>query len=168
MTQYVYEMYRVGKIVPPKRQILKDISLSFLPGAKIGVLGLNGAGKSTVLRIMAGVETDHEGDAKPMPGISIGYLEQEPKLDKDKTVRETVEEGLGEILIEARHDAQQRRLAGAVEAEHADLRARQKRQPNVLQHLAPAGIGLGETFHDVDVLIGGHRGLQDVRGMARF
>ncbi|HXP94541.1 MAG TPA: ATP-binding cassette domain-containing protein, partial [Candidatus Binatia bacterium] len=98
MTQYVYEMYRVGKVVPPKRQILKDISLSFLPGAKIGVLGLNGAGKSTVLRIMAGVETDFEGDAKPMPGISIGYLEQEPKLDKDKTVRETVEEGLGAVL----------------------------------------------------------------------
>src|SRR5579863_1318220 len=98
MAQYIFTMQGVGKVVPPKRVILKDISLSFLPGAKIGVLGLNGAGKSTVLRIMAGAETDFEGDAKPMPGISIGYLEQEPKLDRDKTVRETVEEGLGTIL----------------------------------------------------------------------
>jgi sulfate-transporting ATPase len=90
-------MFRVGKKVPPNRQILKDISLSFLPGAKIGVLGLNGAGKSTVLRIMAGLDTDIEGDATPMPGITIGYLRQEPQLDADKTVRETVEEGLSEL-----------------------------------------------------------------------
>src|ERR1700716_1511472 len=90
-------MHRVGKIVPPKRQILKDISLSFLPGAKIGILGLNGAGKSTVLRIMAGIDTDIEGDAIPMPGISIGFLAQEPQLDPDKTVRETVEEALTEL-----------------------------------------------------------------------
>ena len=94
MTQYVYTMHRVGKIVPPKRQILKDISLSFLPGAKIGILGLNGAGKSTVLRIMAGIDTEIDGDAIPMPNLTIGYLEQEPKLDPDKTVRETVEEAL--------------------------------------------------------------------------
>ncbi|MBV8368147.1 MAG: ATP-binding cassette domain-containing protein, partial [Candidatus Eremiobacteraeota bacterium] len=92
--QYVYTMYRVGKTVPPKRQILKDISLSFLPGAKIGILGLNGAGKSTVLRIMAGVDTDIDGEAIPMPNISIGYLPQEPKLDPERTVRETVEEAL--------------------------------------------------------------------------
>jgi sulfate-transporting ATPase len=92
-------MYRVGKTVPPKRQILKDISLSFFPGAKIGVLGLNGAGKSTLLRIMAGVETEFDGTAEAMPGISIGYLPQEPVLDPEKTVRETVEEGLGEILV---------------------------------------------------------------------
>ncbi len=98
MTQYVYTMHRVGKIVPPKRQILKDISLSFLPGAKIGILGLNGAGKSTVLRIMAGVDTEIDGDAIPMPNLTIGYLEQEPKLDPDKTVRETVEESLTEIM----------------------------------------------------------------------
>ena len=91
-------MYRVGKTVPPKRQILKDISLSFFPGAKIGVLGLNGAGKSTLLRIMAGVETEFDGTAEAMPGISIGFLPQEPVLDPEKTVRETVEEGLGEIL----------------------------------------------------------------------
>ena len=99
--QYVYSMHRVGKTVPPKRQILKDISLSFFPGAKIGVLGLNGAGKSSLLRIMAGVDTEYDGDAKPMPGISVGYLPQEPKLDPDKTVRGAVEEGLRE-LVEAR------------------------------------------------------------------
>ncbi len=91
-------MYRVGKLVPPKRQILKDISLSFFPGAKIGILGLNGAGKSSLLRIMAGVDTEFDGDAAPAPNLTIGYLEQEPKLDPDKTVRETVEEGLGELL----------------------------------------------------------------------
>ncbi|MDC8802292.1 energy-dependent translational throttle protein EttA [Halomonas pacifica] len=97
MAQYVYTMNRVGKIVPPKKQILKDISLSFFPGAKIGVLGLNGAGKSTLLRIMAGVDTEFEGEARPMPGINVGYLPQEPELDDDKNVRETVEEALGEI-----------------------------------------------------------------------
>jgi energy-dependent translational throttle protein EttA len=103
--QYVYTMYRVGKTVPPKRQILKDISLSFLPGAKIGILGLNGAGKSTVLRIMAGVDTDIDGEAVPMPNITVGFLEQEPKLDPDKTVRETVEEALsGLIAARARLD----------------------------------------------------------------
>ncbi|HEY4433274.1 MAG TPA: energy-dependent translational throttle protein EttA [Candidatus Cybelea sp.] len=98
MAEYVYSLYRVGKTVPPRRTILKDISLSFLPGAKIGILGLNGAGKSTVLRIMAGVDTDIEGDAKPMPGLTIGFLEQEPKLDASKTVRATVEEGLSELM----------------------------------------------------------------------
>jgi energy-dependent translational throttle protein EttA len=98
MAQYVYTMIRVGKIVPPKRQILKNISLSFHPGAKIGLLGLNGAGKSTILRIMAGVDTDFEGEAHAMPGIRIGYLEQEPKLDPGHTVRESVEDGLGEVF----------------------------------------------------------------------
>ncbi|HZQ62214.1 MAG TPA: energy-dependent translational throttle protein EttA [Casimicrobiaceae bacterium] len=98
MAQYVYTMNRVGKIVPPKRVILKDISLSFFPGAKIGVLGLNGSGKSTLLRIMAGVDKEYEGEAVPMPDLRIGYLPQEPQLDPTKTVRETVEEGLGEIL----------------------------------------------------------------------
>lgn len=98
MAQYVFTMNRVGKIVPPKRQILKDISLSFFPGAKIGVLGLNGAGKSTLLKIMAGVDTDIEGEAIPMPGINIGYLPQEPVLDPNKTVRQTVEEGMGEVM----------------------------------------------------------------------
>src|SRR3546814_3324376 len=86
------------KVVPPKRQIIKDISLSFFPGAKIGLLGLNGAGKSTVLKIMAGVDTDFNGEARPQPGIKVGYLAQEPQLDPQKTVREAVEEGVGEIL----------------------------------------------------------------------
>ncbi|WP_183383632.1 energy-dependent translational throttle protein EttA [Halomonas stenophila] len=94
---YVYTMNRVGKVVPPKKQILKDISLSFFPGAKIGVLGLNGAGKSTLLRIMAGVDTEFEGEARPMPDINVGYLPQEPELDDAKNVRDTVEEALGAI-----------------------------------------------------------------------
>ena len=98
MAQYVFTMNRVGKIVPPKRHILKDISLSFFPGAKIGVLGLNGSGKSTLLKIMAGVDKDIEGEATPMPNLSIGYLPQEPQLDPDKTVRQSVEEGLGEVF----------------------------------------------------------------------
>jgi sulfate-transporting ATPase len=97
MAQYVYTMNRVGKIVPPKRQILKNISLSFFPGAKIGVLGLNGSGKSTLLKIMAGLDTDIEGEARPMPGLKIGYLEQEPQLDPSKTVLEVVEEAVSEI-----------------------------------------------------------------------
>ena len=97
MAQYVYSMHRVSKVVPPKRQILKDISLSFFPGAKIGVLGLNGAGKSTLLRIMAGVDKEFDGEARPMPGIKVGYLPQEPELDADKTVREIVEEAVSEI-----------------------------------------------------------------------
>ncbi|MBO7080560.1 MAG: energy-dependent translational throttle protein EttA [Neisseriaceae bacterium] len=97
MAQYVYSMLRVSKTVPPQKQIIKDISLSFFPGAKIGLLGLNGAGKSTVLRIMAGVDKDFDGEAVPMSGIKIGYLPQEPELDPDKTVREEVESGLGEV-----------------------------------------------------------------------
>ena len=106
MAQYVFTMNRVGKIVPPKRQILKDISLSFFPGAMIGVLGLNGAGKSTLLKIMAGVDKDHEGEAIPMPGIKMGYLPQEPKLDPEQTVREAVEEGMGEVMqAQAKLDA---------------------------------------------------------------
>ena len=106
MAQYVFTMNRVGKIVPPKRQILKDISLSFFPGAKIGVLGLNGSGKSTLLKIMAGVDQDHEGEAIPMAGIKMGYLPQEPALDPEKTVRETVEEGMGEVMqAQAKLDA---------------------------------------------------------------
>ena len=98
MAQYVFTMNRVGKIVPPKRQILKDISLSFFPGAKIGVLGLNGSGKSTVLKIMAGVDTDIEGEAIPMPNLNIGYLPQEPQLNPEHTVREAVESALGEVF----------------------------------------------------------------------
>ena len=103
MAQYVFTMNRVGKVVPPKRHILKDINLCFFPGAKIGVLGLNGAGKSTLLKIMAGVDTDIEGEAVPMPGIKIGYLPQEPQLDPEHTVRQAVEEGMSELM-----EAQQR------------------------------------------------------------
>lgn len=98
MSQYVYTMLRVGKIVPPKRQILKDISLSFFPGAKIGVLGLNGAGKSTLLRIMAGVDTEFEGEARPQPGLNVGYLPQEPKLDETKDVRGNIEEAVADVV----------------------------------------------------------------------
>lgn len=98
MAQYVYTMQRVGKIVPPKRQILKDISLSFFPGAKIGVLGVNGSGKSSLLKIMAGLDKDIEGEAIPMPNLRIGFLPQEPQLDPKQTVREAVEEGLGEVF----------------------------------------------------------------------
>ncbi|WP_297474766.1 energy-dependent translational throttle protein EttA [uncultured Photobacterium sp.] len=97
MADYVYTMSRVGKIVPPKRQILKDISLSFFPGAKIGVLGLNGSGKSTLLRIMAGIDTDIEGEARPQVGLKVGYLPQEPILDETKTVREIVEESVSDV-----------------------------------------------------------------------
>jgi len=98
VAQYVFTMNRVGKIIPPKRFILKDISLSFYPGAKIGVLGLNGSGKSTLLRIMAGVDKEFEGEARPQPGIRLGYLPQEPELPAGKTVREITEEGLGEMM----------------------------------------------------------------------
>ena len=98
MAQYVYTMNRVGKIVPPKRQILKDISLSFFPGAKIGVLGVNGSGKSTLLKIMAGLDKEIEGEATPMPGLKIGFLPQEPQLDPAQTVREAVEQGIGGVL----------------------------------------------------------------------
>ena len=98
MAQYVFTMNRVGKIVPPKRQIIKDISLSFFPGAKIGLLGLNGSGKSTVLRIMAGLDKDIIGEATPMPGLHIGYLPQEPQLDPELTVRQEVESGMGEVM----------------------------------------------------------------------
>jgi energy-dependent translational throttle protein EttA len=106
MAQYVYTMNRVSKIVPPKRQILKDISLSFFPGAKIGVLGLNGSGKSTLLKIMAGIDKDIEGEAVPMPNIKVGYLPQEPQLDPEHSVRQAVEEGIGGVLqAKARLDA---------------------------------------------------------------
>ena len=130
--QYIYTMINVSKIVPPKREIIKDISLSFFPGAKIGLLGLNGAGKSTVLRIMAGVDTDIQGEARPAPGINIGYLAQEPQLDPDKTVRESVEEGLSEIL-----DAQKRldEIYAAYAEEGADfdaLAAEQQKLENIL------------------------------------
>src|SRR3954454_11923766 len=98
MAQYVYTMRKVGKVVPPKRVILKDISLSFFPGAKIGVLGLNGSGKSSLLRIMAGVDKDFEGETIPMPNMRVGFLPQEPNLNAEKDVRGNVEEGVAETM----------------------------------------------------------------------
>ncbi|MGH8232587.1 MAG: energy-dependent translational throttle protein EttA [Rhodanobacteraceae bacterium] len=130
--QYIYTMINVSKIVPPKREIIKDISLSFFPGAKIGLLGLNGAGKSTVLRIMAGVDKDFHGEARPQPDIKVGHLPQEPELDPGKTVRETVEEGVAEII-----HAQQRleEVYAAYAEEGADfdkLAAEQQRLESLL------------------------------------
>jgi ATP-binding cassette ChvD family protein len=133
MAQYIYTMNRVSKIVPPKRQILRDISLSFFPGAKIGVLGLNGAGKSSLLRIMAGVDTEIDGEARPQPGINVGYLPQEPQLDPDKDVRGNVEEALGHIT-EAQ--AELEKVYAAYAEPDADFDALAKRQAeleNVLQ-----------------------------------
>ncbi|MBC6941165.1 MAG: energy-dependent translational throttle protein EttA [Xanthomonadales bacterium] len=130
--QYIYTMIGVSKIVPPKRQIIKDISLSFFPGAKIGLLGLNGAGKSTVLKIMAGVDTDFQGEARPQPGIKVGYLAQEPQLDPNQTVREAVEEGVSEVL-DAQHKLDAIYAAYAEEGADFDkLAAEQQRLENIL------------------------------------
>jgi energy-dependent translational throttle protein EttA len=147
MAQYVFTMNRVGKIVPPKRQILKDISLSFFPGAKIGVLGLNGAGKSSLLKIMAGVDKEIEGEATPMPGIKIGYLEQEPKLDPRSTVRQCVEEGMGDVV------AAQKRLDevyAAYAEENADFDALAAEQAT-LEAIIAAGSSTGNTDHELDI-----------------
>lgn len=130
--QYIYTMNGVSKTVPPKRQIIKDISLSFFPGAKIGLLGLNGAGKSTVLKIMAGADTDFSGEARPQPGIKVGYLAQEPQLDPAMTVREAVEEGVGEVL---QAQAALDRIYEAYAEEGADfdkLAAEQQRLESIL------------------------------------
>ena len=132
-SQYIYTMNGVSKIVPPKRQIIKDISLSFFPGAKIGLLGVNGAGKSTVLRIMAGVDTDFQGEARAQPGTKVGYLAQEPDLNPEKTVREVVEEGVSEIL-----DAQKRleEVYAAYAEEDADFDKLAKEQEQLENLLA--------------------------------
>ncbi|SFB37419.1 sulfate-transporting ATPase [Collimonas sp. OK607] len=138
MAQYVYTMNKVGKIVPPKRQILKDISLSFFPGAKIGVLGLNGSGKSTLLKIMAGIDKDIQGEAVPMPGLNIGYLPQEPQLDPEQTVRQAVEGGLGEAFeAQAKLDA----VYAAYAEEDADFDALAAEQARLEDILATAGDG---------------------------
>ncbi len=168
MSQYVYTMNRVSKIVAPKRQILKDISLSFFPGAKIGVLGLNGAGKSTLLRIMAGVDKEFHGEARPQPDLNIGYLPQEPELDPGKTVREIVEEALSEIK-----QAQQRleEVYAAYAEPDADfdaLAAEQGRLENIIQaanahnlerklDVAADALRLPEWNATVDKLSGGER-----------
>jgi len=133
MAQYIYTMNRVGKIVPPKKEILKDISLNFFPGAKIGVLGYNGAGKSTLLRIMAGVDTDILGEARPQPGINIGYLPQEPQLDPSKDVRGNVEEGL-QVITDAQAELDKVYAAYAEpDADFDALAAEQARLENIIQ-----------------------------------
>ena len=136
MAQYVYTMNRVGKIVPPKRQILKNFSLSFFPGAKIGVLGLNGSGKSSLLRIMAGVDREYEGEAVPMPGMKVGFLPQEPQLDPGQTVREAVEQGMGEVL-----DAKKRldEVYAAYADENADFDALAAEQAKLEAIIAASG-----------------------------
>ena len=146
MAQYVYTMNRVSKIVPPKREILKDISLSFFPGAKIGVLGLNGSGKSTLLRIMAGVDTEIEGEAAPMPGIRIGYLPQEPQMNPDQTVRQAVEEGIGGVLA-----AKQRldEVYAAYAEPDADFDQLAAEQAELEALIATAGSG--NTEHQLEV-----------------
>ncbi|HZY16252.1 MAG TPA: energy-dependent translational throttle protein EttA [Ramlibacter sp.] len=146
MAQYVYTMNRVGKIVPPKRHILKDISLSFLPGAKIGVLGLNGSGKSTLLKIMAGIDTEIEGEATPMPGLKIGYLPQEPQLDPEETVRQAVEGGMGEVL-EAKARLEEIYAAYAEpDADFDQLSEEQQRLEAVI-----AASGAADTEHQLEI-----------------
>ena len=136
MSQYVFTMNRVSKVVPGGRFILKDISLSFFPGAKIGILGLNGAGKSTLLKIMAGVDTDIQGEARPQPGISIGYLPQEPQLDPDKTVREVVEEAMSDMKdVQAELDA----VYAAYADPDADFEALAAKQAELENKLAAGG-----------------------------
>jgi ATP-binding cassette ChvD family protein len=133
MAQYVFTMNRVGKTVPPRRVILKDISLSFFPGAKIGVLGLNGAGKSTLLRIMAGLDADIEGEARPMPGLKVGYLPQEPQLDDGKTVRENVEEGVREALEALRGLDEVYAAYAEPDADFDDLAKQQSRLEDIIE-----------------------------------
>jgi ATP-binding cassette ChvD family protein len=168
MAQYIYTMNGVGKIVPPKKEILKDIHLNFFPGAKIGVLGYNGAGKSTLLRIMAGIDTDIVGEARPQPGINIGYLAQEPQLDPNKDVRGNVEEGLGEV-----NDAQAEldKVYAAYAEPDADfdaLAAEQARLENIVQasdghnlehklDIAADALRLPPWDADVSTLSGGER-----------
>ncbi|AVO42853.1 energy-dependent translational throttle protein EttA [Simplicispira suum] len=145
MAQYVYSMNRVSKTVPPKRQLLKDISLSFFPGAKIGVLGLNGSGKSTLLKIMAGVDKEFEGEALPMPGLSIGYLEQEPKLNDEHTVRESVEESMGAVFAAK---ARLEEVYIAYGAEDADFDALAAEQAQLEAIIATAGT---DSEHQLEI-----------------
>jgi sulfate-transporting ATPase len=133
MAQFVFTMHRVGKIVPPKREILKDISLSFFPGAKIGVLGLNGSGKSTLLKIMAGLDPDFNGEARPQPGINIGYLAQEPHMDDNKTVREVVEEAVSEAKDALARLDQVYAEYAEPDADFDKLAAEQARLENIIQ-----------------------------------
>jgi sulfate-transporting ATPase len=168
MAQYVYTMIRVGKVVPPKRQIIKNISLSFFPGAKIGLLGLNGAGKSTVLKIMAGIDKDYEGEAHAMPGIRIGYLAQEPQLTAGHTVREAVEEGLGEVFAAKKRLDDVYAAYAEPDADFDKLAAEQERLEKVLAsadsstletqlEVAADALRLPPWDANVDVLSGGEK-----------
>ncbi|MEY2801279.1 MAG: hypothetical protein RL513_864, partial [Pseudomonadota bacterium] len=145
MAQYVFTMNRVGKIVPPKRQILKDISLSFFPGAKIGVLGLNGSGKSTLLKIMAGIDKEIEGEAIPMPGLNIGYLPQEPKVNPDNSVRQEVEEALGEVNAAK---ARLEEVYAAYAEENADFDALAAEQAKLEAIIATSGT---DSEHQLEI-----------------
>ncbi|MBT8117128.1 MAG: energy-dependent translational throttle protein EttA, partial [Gammaproteobacteria bacterium] len=168
MAQYVYTMNQVGKIVPPKRKILEDISLSFFPGAKIGVLGLNGSGKSSLLRIMAGVDTEIEGEARPQPGIKIGFLQQEPPLNPDKDVRGNLEEALSDFTeAQEKLDAVYAAYAEP-DADYDALAAEQARLENILQagdghnlerklEIAADALRLPPWDADVSTLSGGER-----------
>jgi sulfate-transporting ATPase len=133
VAQFVYTMHRVGKVVPPKRHILKNISLSFFPGAKIGVLGLNGAGKSTLLRIMAGIDTDIEGEARAQPGLNIGYLPQEPKLNPEHTVRESVEEAVAQVVTALKRLDEVYALYAEPDADFDKLAAEQGKLEEIIQ-----------------------------------
>ena len=168
MAQYVFTMNRVGKVVPPKREILKDISLSFFPGAKIGVLGLNGSGKSTLLRIMAGVATEIEGEAVPMPGIRIGYLPQEPQLDATQTVRQAVEEGIGGVLAAQKRleevyaaygdpDADFDKLAEEQARLEAEIAAADGDSADVQLEVAADALGLPPWEAQIGTLSGGEK-----------
>ncbi|MDH3933171.1 MAG: energy-dependent translational throttle protein EttA [Chromatiales bacterium] len=168
MAQFIYTMNRVAKVVPPKRQILHDISLSFFPGAKIGVLGLNGSGKSTLLRIMAGLDTEIEGEARPQPGIKVGFLPQEPKLDESKDVRGNVEEGVAEIKSALRRLEEVYAAYAEPDADFDQLAAEQARLENVVQagdghnlertlEIAADALRLPPWDADVNRLSGGER-----------
>ena len=168
MAQYVYTMNRVGKIVPPKREILKDISLSFFPGAKIGVLGLNGAGKSTLLKIMAGIDTDILGEARPQPDINIGYLPQEPQLNPDKDVRGNVEEGVQEAIDALKGLDAVYAAYAEPDADFDELAKKQARYEDVIQamdahnldtrlEIAANALRLPPWDADVTTLSGGER-----------
>ncbi|MEK8031621.1 energy-dependent translational throttle protein EttA [Ideonella sp. DXS29W] len=146
MAQYVFTMNRVGKIVPPKRQILKDISLSFFPGAKIGVLGLNGSGKSTLLKIMAGLDKEIEGEATPMPGIKIGYLPQEPQMNPDQNVRQAVEEGIGGVLAAKKRLDEVYAAYAEPDADFDKLAAEQAELEAII-----AAAGSENTEHQLDI-----------------
>ncbi len=139
MAQYVYTMNRVGKIVPPKKQILRDISLSFFPGAKIGVLGVNGSGKSTLLKIMAGIDKEIEGEATPMPGLNIGYLPQEPALNAEHTVRESVEEGLGAVTAAKKRLDEVYAAYAEPDADFDKLAAEQAQLESIIEAAASSG-----------------------------